>query len=189
MSVETMALKNKTPWKVALAGVILLTAWGCSSVTSKRPVGEQPARIAANQWEGNWHTRDGAVRVKVIDVEKGILKAFWIEDDHKGNPLMRTAKIELRESGGWLFANTEDEKGQGYVWGRIRNEDGQILVWAPDDRRFSKLISDGVFPGKVERNDVLLEALKPEHLKFITSGEKGILFQWDQPTIFVKAGN
>jgi hypothetical protein len=51
------------------------------------------------------------------------------------------------------------------------------------------LIKDGVLPGKVERNDVWLEELKPEHLKLITSGEKGILFQWDQPTIFVKAGN
>ena len=184
-----MAMINKTRWTIPLAGLILLTVCGCSSVTSKRPVGAQPARILANQWEGDWHTRDGAVRVKVVNVEKGILEAFWIDDDRQGNPVMRSTKIVLRESGGWLFANAEDEKGKGYVWGRVRNEDGRILVWAPDDRRFLQLIKDGVFPGKVEGNDVLLEELKPGHLEMITSGDKGILFQWDQPTIFVKAGN
>ena len=180
---------NKSVWMVALAGFILLAASGCSSVVSKRPVGEKQVRIVAKDWEGDWRTHDGTVRVKVIDAEKGILKAFWLEDDKQGNPGMRTARIELRESGNWLFANTEDDKGRGYVWGRIKNEDRQIVVWSPNDKVFSKLITDGVFPGKVESGEVALEELKPQHLKIITSGEKGVLFLWDEPTVFLKVGN
>ncbi len=184
-----MAITNKSRWKVALAGLILLTTCGCSSVVTKRLVGEKQARIVAKEWEGDWVTREGTVRVKVIDVEKGILKVFWLEDDKQGNSAMRTAKVELRESGEWLFANTEDDKGRGYVWGRIRNEDRQIVVWTPDDKLFYQLIKDGVFPGKIESGDVILEELKPQHLKIITSGEKGVLFSWDRPSVFVKVGN
>lgn len=175
--------------KLALAGLILLTTCGCNSVISRRPVGEKPARIVAKEWEGNWVTTDGAVKVKVIDAEKGTLKVFWLEDDKQGNPAMKTAEVELRESGEWLFANTkEEDKGRGYVWGRIKNEDRQILLWIPDDKLFKQSLKDGVFPGKVDGDDVILEELKPQHLKIITSGERGVLFSWVEPTVFMKVG-
>ena len=115
--------------RLAFVGMILLTTWGCNAVISKRlvgEVGERPAKVAAKEWEGNWVTADGAVKVKVVDADKGILKVAWLEDDKQGNSALKTADIEVRESGGWLFANTkEEDKGRGYLWGRIRNEDGQ----------------------------------------------------------------
>lgn len=175
--------------KLALAGLILLTTCGCNAVISKRPVGEKPARIVAKEWEGKWVTSDGAVMVKVIDAEKGTLKVFWLEDDKQSNPAMKTADVELRESGEWLFASTkEEDKGRGYVWGRIKNEDRQIMVWSPDDTLFKQLMKEGVFPGKVDGDEVILDELKPQHLKIITSGERGVLFSWDKPTVFVKVG-
>ena len=176
--------------KLALAGLILLTTCGCNLVISKRPVGEKPARIVAKEWEGNWVTTDGAVKVKVIDAEKGTLKVFWLEDDKQDSPAMKTAEVELRESGGWLFANTREEnKARGYVWGRIKNENRQIVLWTPDDKLFKQSLKDAVFAGKVDGEDVILDELKPQHLKIITSGERGVLFSWDQPTVFVKVGN
>lgn len=176
--------------KLPLAGLILLTICGCNPVISKRPVGEKPARIVAKEWEGNWVTTDGTVKVKVVDSEKGILKIAWSEDDRQGNPAFKTAEIEVRQSGGWLFANTrEEDKGRGYVWGRIRNEDGQIIVWSPDEKLFKQLVKEGVFPGKVAGDEVILDELKPQHLKIITSEQRGVLFSWDKPTVFVKIGN
>ena len=176
--------------KLAIAGLLLATACACSSVISKRPVGEKPARIVAKEWEGNWVGTDGAVNVKVMDAEKGIVKVFWLEDDNKGKPGMKTAEVELRESGEWLFASTkEQDKDRGYLWGHIKNEDRQIIVWPPDNRSFAQCIKDGVFPGKLDGDEVILDELKPQHLKIITSGERGVLFSWDQPTVFVKVGN
>ena len=178
--------------KFVLAGLILLTACGCNAVISKRPVGEKSAKLTAKDWEGNWATTDGTMKLKVVDADKGMLKVFWIEDDDKGNPTMKTADVELRESGDWLFANVKDEdKGQirGYVWGRIKNENRQIILWAPDDNRFKELVKAGVLPGKIDNDDVLLDELKPQHLKTITSGERGVLFEWDKPNVFVKVGN
>ncbi len=176
--------------KLALAVLILLTTCACSSVISKRPVGERPAKIVAKEWEGNWLGPDGAVNVKVVDADKAILGVAWLEDDEQGNPTMKTAKVELRQSGDWLFANTrEEDKGRGYIWGRIKNEDRQVLVWLPDDRLFKQLMKDGVFPGKIDGDEIILEELEPKHLKIVTSAERGVLFSWDKPLVFQKIRN
>ena len=175
--------------KLALTALLLTTAWGCSSVISKRPIGEKPARIVAKDWEGNWVGTDGAVNVKVVDADKAILRVVWLEDDAQGKTAMKTAEVQLRESGEWLFVNTkEEDQDRGFVWGRIKNKDRQIIVWPPDYKSFTECVNDGVFPGKLDGDEVILDELKPEHLKIITSGERGVLFSWDQPAVFVKVG-
>ena len=62
------------------------------------------------------------------------------------------------------------------------------MVWSPDETLFKQLMKAGVFPGKVDGDEVILDELKPQHLKIITSGERGVLFSWDKPTVFVKVG-
>ncbi len=107
-------------------------------------------------------------------------------------PVGETADVELRESGEWRFASTKaEDKGQtrGFAWGRIKNEDRQIILWLPDDKIFKRLVKDGVFPGKLDGDDLILDELKPQHLEIITSGERGVLFEWDKPAVFVKVGN
>ena len=176
--------------QLAIAALLLATVCGCSSVITKSPVGEKPAKIVAKEWEGNWVGTDVSVNVKVVDADKGILRAFWMEDDNQGFPAMKTADVELRESGNWLFANsTEEDKDRGYIWGRIKNEDRQIIIWPPDDGLFAQCVKEGVFPGKLDANAIILDELKPQHLKIITSGGRGVLFSWDKPTVFVKVGN
>lgn len=173
--------------ELILACFLLTISCGCNAVISKHPVGEKPARIVAKDWEGNWENPDGAVTVKVVDADKGLLKVFWLEDDKQGTPAMKTAEIEVRESGGWLFANTREEgKNRGYHWGRITNEDRQIIVWLPDKNMFAQMVKESVFPGRVDGEDVLLEELTPRHLKIIITAEKGVLLDWDKPVVFVK---
>lgn len=184
-----MKLRKRHPSRLVLVGLLLLSACGCNAVLSKHPVGDNPARIETNEWEGNWTTSDGAVRLQVLDADKGILKATWVEDGKNGTPALKSAQIEVRESGGWLIASAREDKGRGYLWGRIKNEDRQIIVWSPDERLFAQAVKDGVLPGRVEGEDVILDDLKPHHLKVITATEKGVLFSWDRPSIFVKSGN
>jgi hypothetical protein len=175
--------------QLIIAGSLLSITCGCNSIISKHPLGEKPARIVAKDWEGNWESSDGAVTVKVVDADKGLLKAFWIEDEKQGSPVMKTADVELRESGGWLFASTREEgKNRGYLWGRIKNEDRQIIVWLPDENMFKQMVKESVFPGMLDGDGVLLEELTPRHLKLITTSEKGVLFEWDKPAVFVKMG-
>jgi len=184
-----MNLRKRYSSKLILVGLLLLTACGCNAVLSKRPVGDNPARIETKEWEGTWTTADGAVRLEVLDASQGILRASWVEDGKSGTPALKSAEIEIRESGGWLIASAREDKGRGYFWGRIKNQDRQIIVWSPDERLFAKAVKDGVLPGRVEGEDVILDDLKPHHLKIITATEKGLLFSWDRPSIFVKSGN
>jgi len=57
--------------KLFLSVLALLLTCGCSAVTSKRPIGEKPARIVAENWQGKWISRDGEVTIKVDDAERG----------------------------------------------------------------------------------------------------------------------
>lgn len=183
--------------KLIVMAILLATASGCNAVLSKRPVGETPAMIIAKDWEGEWVTTDGSVKLTVIDADKGLLKAYWL-DDEKGKPMMQSADIELRESGEWMFASinekdtrTDGDKrvSKGYLWARVKNKDRQIIIWTPDDKAFTRLVTSGVFPGKInDGGSVILDELKPQHLKIITSGERGVLFEWDQPTVLMKVG-
>lgn len=128
--------------------------------------------------------------MKVVDANKAILSTAWLEDDGQGKPAMKTAEVELRESGEWLFASTrEEDKGQGWLWGRIKNQDRQIIVWLPDDKLFKQSMKEGWFPGKIDGDEVILDELEPQHLKILTSTERGVLFSWDKPTVFVRVGN
>lgn len=168
--------------------LLVMFASGCTAVVSKRQVGEKAASLKANDWEGVWITSDGTAKVKVVDANKGLLKVFWL-DDEQGKTEMKTADVELRQSGDWLFANTKDEKGRGYVWGRIKNEDRQIILWIPDAEKFKQLVEGGTFHGKIENDGLILEELTSQDVNLITSGKQGILFQWDKPVVFVKTGN
>ena len=82
-----MKLRKSHPSSLVLIGLIVLAACGCNSVLSKRPVGDGPARIETREWEGNWTTSDGAVRLEVLNADKGILRASWIEDAKNGTPV------------------------------------------------------------------------------------------------------
>jgi hypothetical protein len=53
----------------------------------------------------------------------------------------------------------------------------------------AQLVRDGVIPGRLDVQDVILEELEPQYLKIITSAERGVPFSWDKPIVFVKAGN
>ncbi len=177
--------------KLAIAAQLLAITCGCNSVITKRAVGEEPAKIVTKDWEGNWLGPDGAVNIKVVDANRGLLRVAWLEDD-QNKAVMKTAKIELRGSGEWLFANTEaEDKGErgGYAWARIKNEDRQIIVWLPDDKAFAQLVTDGVLPGTLDGENVILEELEPRYLKMITSAERGVPFSWHKPLVFVRTGN
>jgi len=167
----------------------LLAAGGCDSVTCKRPLGDAPARIEASEWEGDWATDDGWMKVIVKDPNNGLLTIAWLDTDKQGNPEMKTMEVELRASGDRLFANTKGEeatKGGGYWWGRIRKGDRRIVVWGPDVKAFRRLVEEGVFPGTLDGDDVRLGDLTADQQRIIISGERGVLFDWEDPGVFLR---
>jgi len=166
----------------------------CSVVYSVNPVGENPVQLDAQQWDGDWRGTEGVMKIKVKDAEAGILQVAWIEDME-----LQQFDVYLMESNGWQFFNVKDEEDEndasdGYVWGRIRYHENTILLWDPDIRKFRSLVRDGTLPGEARKSgkdkqnesDVVLEKLTQAHLLLITSEEKGVLFDWDEPLVLLK---
>src|SRR5262245_46897387 len=175
--------------RLAVYLLLALATCSCSAVVSKHAVGEKPSRLEKEKWEGKWVHRDGDLTIKVDDSERGLLSVRWTE---KGEKSPQTARIELLESNGWMFGNVnnwKDETMPEYVFARVRKEDRQITIWAPDLIQFKSLVTRGVLPGRTRGSDVVLGDLKSSHLKLIVSGRYGLLFEWEDPLALVKVDN
>jgi hypothetical protein len=196
--------------KVLRLGLSLVFLTGCHAVYSTHPVGDAPVAVSPDDWEGTWVHRDGALTVAVLDPEKGVLEIGWVEKKQERLKLERY-KVLLRKSGEWLFGSVQDpDKPKLYVWGRIKNADGQIVLWAPDVQKAMALVEKGVLPGHVEKmndvsftdpeavgpgpipskeSDVVLTRLGATELKVIMSGETGGFFDWERPLVFRRLTN
>ena len=172
-------------FKGLLVAVSVLSLTGCSTVSSPKPMGENIVSVEPEQWEGTWitSTMDTPVSIKVTDAKKGILKAAWL-DDMK----MESCEIYLLESGEWMFGNVKDEENSSrFLWGRLKKDDSQIIAWFPEVEKIRDLVKAGSLPGTVDEDgDVALGDLKAEHLKLITSDDKGILFEWEEPLVLIR---
>jgi hypothetical protein len=49
------------------------------------------------------------------------------------------------------------------------------------------MVQNGVLPGTVDENgDITLGELSADHIKVITSETRGVLFNWDDPIVFIR---
>lgn len=170
---------------------VLALICGCSVVMSEKPVGDRPVVLEPAGWDGAWMTLQGEpVMMKVQDREKGVLKIAWIEDD--GKMTCKSYDVRILSSGSWQFANIMDEekkdgKSGGYLFAKIKKEKDYIVIWLPMAEKFSGLVGKKILPGRVEKESVTLGELEPQHLKIIMSGEKGLLFDWENPLFIIRA--
>ena len=162
---------------------------GCNIVYSTKPMGEKAVSISAEEWEGTWMHSDGALTVRVIDSVQGILEVGWVETEGK-ELTFELSKVYLRKFGGWLFVSGPDsdnpDKSQ-FLWGRVKKDDNQVIIWGPDVSEFEALVKNGVLPGIAESDgNVVLGDLTSEHLKLITSNAKGALLDWEEPIVLIR---
>lgn len=174
-------------WKCLLVAVLVATMSGCSAVYSIDPIGEKPHPVKQDDWKGVWISNEGAVSFKVIDAEKGLIKVAWVE--WKGHEAkLESYEIQLRESEKWVFANVRDDANGKlwYLWGPIKHQGDQILAWRPDVGKFKALGKNGKLPSREDGNDIFLEHLTPEQLEVITSQSEGVLYEWNDPLVFIR---
>lgn len=168
-----------------------LGGWGCSVVTSERPIGDIPFPVETGEWEGTWTAADGSpVVVRVENGNKGQLRLFWMEGDRE--MVLKTADVTLRKAGAWHFANLREETKSGvpvYLFARVKREKGLLIIWLPRPERFARLIDERVLPGTVSREKVHVGELGPEHVKVIASEDRGVLFDWENPLVLIKTGD
>lgn len=169
--------------------MIALAVCGCSQVASVTPLGEHPKAILQSDWDGTWVTKGQSVRIKVTDPQQGVLQVAWVEEKG-GRFVLESYQIEMREAGPWTFGNFKNQESPAsYLWGLVKNDQGQIIIWTPDPKYFEKQVQAGVLPGKVGKHgDVVLEKLTSEQLKAMMSAGRGVGFDWMDPIVFFRLG-
>ena len=170
--------------KYMLFWIMAATITGCGYVYTTQPVGERPSLIETGDWEGTWINEDKFITITVLDETKGLLRLSWIEKD-QGQLKLESSNLHLLESGDWIFASIPDKDNpKQYLWGRIKQDERQVVVWVPDLEKFKDLVEEGKLPGRIDNKNVMLGNLTSDHLKLITSETEDILFEWDEPIIF-----
>jgi hypothetical protein len=169
---------------------VVFALCGCTVVASKGPIGEAPVLLNAKDWDGAWFNPGGGYcTMKVKNENEGILRVAWIEDDKEMT--YKSRDVFIRKSGNWLFASMKEEDDKDaannlYVWAIIKKSQRTIFIWLPNEERFKKLIETKTLPGEVKESTVVLNELKPEHMKIITTDERSSLFDWEDPLVLIK---
>ena len=196
-------------------GLAALVLTACDTVTSPVPLGERPAPINAEKWEGRWANAEGYLDLTVVDAKNGLVQIAYQEDGECEN-----LRAQLRTSGEWLFFNVteadfekseglagspcspadsadpaehgadgEDEQGEApsYLWGRVLHRGDSIIAWSPSVEVFARLVKQGRLPGTVEDDNVVLGPLGPEHYAVIVSGAHGVVLDWERPLVLFRS--
>jgi hypothetical protein len=172
-----------------LALMLVMAVCGCTKVASVAPVGEHPQKISPADWDGTWINKEQTVKIRVADPQKGVLQVAWVEEKG-GRLVLESYQIEMWEAGAWSFGNFKDKGSPAsYLWGLVKNGQGQIIVWTPDQAYFRKLVETGVLPGNVDKGgDVVLQKLTPAHLQAMMSPARSECFNWKTPIVFIRLG-
>lgn len=174
--------------------VVLSSLVSCASVVSKKAIGDTPAELKSEDWEGAWMTPDKhVVHLRVKDAAKGVLEAAYIEEKNE-KFVMETHELLLRKEGEWLWANMKEGDEGTYLFGRITEpDDEQILAWWANPPGFADAVRRGRLKGELMKNpegkesgSVLLGGLTKADMQAIERGEIKDAFAWDHPLVLMR---
>ena len=173
--------------------VIMLT--GCP-VVSKNIVGLEEYKLDAQKIDGTWINQDGAMLIKTLKPDKGIIKIIFLEDKDD----IETLKLKIMKGKSWLYFNIlpeEDEKEPEYLWGRIEIKEGRIIFWNAANEPFAQAVKKHKIKGKIdnkkhingklsfETSTVILTDSAKNIINLVEAAEKNY-FVWDDPTVIIK---
>lgn len=173
----------------------------CESVFVEQPMGDEVVVLKEDLWQGQWSNGEIVITTTIIDAEKGILQAAWVERGQLGGEL-ETATGYVRRTGDVTYLNllnydgdaspgegSGENKSPEYHWARLQHDKRRAVLWWPNQNRFRDAINAGTLPGTIrEDQDVLLGKLNEEQLQNINSPEANLL-NWTEPMVFVRIGD
>ncbi len=176
-------------YKLILAfGIIVLS--GCDVVFTPEPLGDKAVQLKTEEWQGTWLAPEMVVITTVLDENKGLLQAAWIERGLSG-VTMEVLEGRVRASGDIMFINSRDDNPDAeprYLWGVVDKSKDHFTIWAPALAQFKAMVTDGRLPGEETDDGIMLGKLKPEQLEMITDPSTGLL-DWKNPGVFTRIGD
>lgn len=135
--------------------LLLVSLCGCSTVVSTRPMGEAPLDLSGqtDKWTGTWRAPNGPCAITVADATTGVLTVTSTKPVGWWRWSNETWRVYLRTGGDWTYASVDYTEGTHacFLWGKVANEEGLILWWAPDPDKFRPLVESGALPGSIEK--------------------------------------
>ena len=182
-----------------LCSFLGLTA--CESVFVEQPLGDEVVILDEALWQGQWSNGEIVITTTVMDAEKGILQAAWVERGKLGGEL-EMATGYVRRTGDVTYLNlpnsnndvsldegSDEKKALEYHWALLQHDEHRAILWWPDQNRFRDAVKAGNLPGTIkEDQDVLLGKLSEEQLHHISTPEANLL-NWTEPLVFVRIGD
>ena len=136
-----------------LMPLLVATLCGCSTVVSTRPMGEAPLDLTgqADKWTGTWRAPNGPCAITIADATTGVLTVTSTKPFGWWRWSNETMSVYLKTGGDWTYASVDQSEGTNvcFLWGKVANEEGLILWWAPDPDKFKPLVESGVLPGTI----------------------------------------
>ena len=174
--------------------LVLAVLMGCP-VVSKNIVGLEEYKLDAQKIDGAWINDEGAILIKAIDPEKGVIKIVFLEDKEKIEILM----MKIMKGNSWLYFNILSDKDSedNYIWGRLEVKDNKLIFWHASNEAFTKAIKDRKIKGTIEEkkqengklsfdtSTVILTDSAKNIINLVESSDKSF-FLWDEPVIFIK---
>ena len=175
--------------------LILAALMGCPAV-SKNIIGLQEFKIDAQKVDGTWISDEGAILIKTIDAEKGIIKITFLEDREK----LESVKIKIMKGKSWLYFNIlpeKESKDNDYMWGRFQLGENRIIFWHTASQAFTKAIEQRKIDGVIKKEKqedaklsfttsaTILTDSAENIINLVETSDK-CFFSWDQPVFFIK---
>jgi len=160
---------------------VLLMVMGCT-IPSKNLVGLQEYKIDPQKIDGTWINSDGAVVIKVIEPDKGIVRMIFLDNEDK--PEIFNVKIMKGKS--WLYFNLLPDKNRAenkFFWGKVHIEENKIIAWHPSDDAIIKAIAEGKLSGTIK--PPCLTDTAQNIVDVVESSEK-VFFLWEEPMFLIK---
>ena len=102
--------------RMALLLALLLSSMvlgGCNAVLVERPIGDVVVKLDPATWQGTWVNEEVVILTTVLDGEKGLLQAAWVERGAEGEGArFESVTGTVRQTGDMIFLSLEKEPAE-----------------------------------------------------------------------------
>lgn len=108
MSTSGNAAGNAVMRMALLLALLLLG--GCNAVLVEQPIGDVVVTLDPAIWQGTWASNEVVILTTVLDSEKGLLQAAWVERGAEGEGAnFESVTGTVRQTGDMIFLSMEKE--------------------------------------------------------------------------------
>ena len=171
---------------------LLLSLSGCTFVTTQHPLPSAPEPIDRDKFEGAWLSEEEVIFIRFA--ASGVARLAGLDwQDDRFQMLQGEMIITRGKKGNYLSVRFQEEgkwQDRYYLIQYEFTDQGDLLLWFPNEDVFSEAVEDGMLAGEVKpeahRDDIFITDAPEKVLRFIENPGSLRLFNTDQPLILKK---